>query len=689
MSGAARSHWRRAELALALLCVATLALHQIVDTDLFWQLATAKQILATGLPETDPYSYAFPGRPWIELRWLYYLGAWAIAQPFGLNGLLVAKLLCLLACFALLAGACHTRHAGVTAFSLLGALLLMHSRLGVRPELLSFLWLALLLLCLDRVKRGGSARWLAALPLLQLLWNNTHTLGILGPVLTLSLAASEWIQARLAGRVALFAGDPHPLRGPRLRLLFGAGALQCLAGFATPYGLAGALYPFQLILMISSSSPLSRMIAELHSPLYYPGWHLLFAGWLGFALVSGLSFWLRPERFVLARLVWWMGFLHLAALSTRNIALFGIVAAAVLAANLRDALDAPGAASRRLARALPGALRAASLGGALLLLFATVTDRFWRSQHADQSFGTGLVARRFPVRALSFAIDRGLPLPPLGDLASGGYFLYRLGPRSTLIDGRLEVYGEKILVESVRQLEDPRGFLALARRHRIDTAILDIRTLANAISALASLPDWRPVYYDSGFAVFVRHTPETAAKLETLALDLARDPSPAVEPPAFDAPVDWLAGAFPRVPDAADQKQLGYFFLLVGQLERARDEFGAGHARAPDDLELALHLAVVQHALGERDAAARLFAALPAELGERSELWELRAQLAARRGAPEEAYEFLQRALALEGGDTPERRAQLANLAQQLGRSQEALRWQLGPARSPGARDAR
>lgn len=690
MSASASRALRRAELGLVLLAVAALSLHRIVDGDLWWQLETAKRIHAQGLPEFDPYSYAFPHRPWIELRWLYVLGAWAIAEPFGLNGLIVAKVLCLLLSFALLARACEARAAGVTGISLLAALLLMHSRLGVRPELMSFLWLALTLLCLERFKRGGSARWLWPLPVVQVLWNNTHTLGILGPVLALSLAGAEWIQARLAPHLAILSGDPHPLRGRRLASLAAAGAAMCLAGFATPYGIEGALYPITLLGMISSGSPLSRMIAELHSPLYYPGWHLLYAGWLAVAALSGFSFWLRPQRFALARLVWWMGFLYLATLSIRNIALFGMLSAVILSGNLRDWLEDPAVSGRsRAARWLPAALRAASAALALWLVFAAVSDRFWRSQHADQSFGFGIVERRFPVRALAFAIRHGLPLPPIGDLASGSYFLYRLGERSTLIDGRLEVYGEKILVDSVLQLEDPQRFLALARRHRIDTAILDIRTLPRTIAALAARPDWRPVYYDSGFAVFVRYTPATAAQLDALALDFARDPPPQSDAPAFDAPPDWLAGVFGRVPDASDQKQLGYLYLLVGADARARDTFAAGLALVPDDVELRLHFAILQHALGQRAEAERNLAALPPELFERGELWELRAQLAERHGALDEAYAFLQRALRLEGGDTPQRRSQLAELARRLGREREAERWSFGappPAAGAGAR---
>jgi hypothetical protein len=673
--------FRSFDLACVLTAVAALAIHEIADGDLWWQLATAKQIWASGLPELDPYSYAFPNRAWIELRWLYYLGAWAIAEPFGLNALIVAKAICLLITFGLLARACAVEAPGITSFALSCALALAHTRFGVRPELMSFLWLAAMLLCLDRFKRGGGASWLAALLPIQVLWNNTHTLGILGPLLALSLAASEWLQSILGARVPLLAGDPNPIRGRRLAQLAVAGLALLVAGLATPYGVAGALYPLTLFGMISASSPLSRMIAELHSPLFHPGWHLSFAGWIALAALSGASFWIRPQAFVLARLVWWMGFLHIATLSLRNVALFGFVASAILAGNLRDALAA------RREEAEPRALRALSAATALtslVLVFAAVTDRFPHWQHSDTRFGFGIAERRFPVRALSFAIERGLPLPPIGDLGSGGYFLYRLGPRSTLIDGRLEVYGEKILVDAVLALENPTRFEALARRHHVDTAILDLTTLPQTIAGLARSPNWSPVYYDSGFVVFVRRHPGTSDLLGELALDFARDPTPEISVPAFDSPPDWLAGVFPRVPDPADTKQLAFLFLLVGADERALRSYAQALALAPDDAEIHAHLAVLEHALGKPESAQARLAALDPEILARAEFWELRAQLAERHGAIRESYDFLERALRCEEGDTLQRRRLLGELAARLGLEAEASRWR----RSLGAQPA-
>lgn len=61
----------RAILILIIVTLAVLSVHLIAAYDLWWQLRTGQLVRASGWPTTDPFSYGFPERPWIELRWLY------------------------------------------------------------------------------------------------------------------------------------------------------------------------------------------------------------------------------------------------------------------------------------------------------------------------------------------------------------------------------------------------------------------------------------------------------------------------------------------------------------------------------------------------------------------------------------------------------------------------------------------
>jgi hypothetical protein len=620
----------RAGLALAGLSLLALALHRIADYDLWWQLATGAWILEHGLPRSDPFSYGFPGRPWIELRWLYYLAIHGLSRAFGLNALILAKCALLLATGFVLVRLLRARPHWAVNAALLAMLCLMFPRFGVRPELMSFFWISLLLLCLDRFKRGGSPGWLLAIPPLQVLWNNTHTLGVLGPVLLWSSAACELAAARLGERFPLLAGDPLPIRGQRLHWLAGAALASSLAGFATPYGLAGFLYP--VTLMRESGGELSRLIAELHSPLHHAGFHFHFTAYVGVVAVSGASFLLRPERLVPTRLAWWLGFLLLSLLSQRNISLFGIVAALVATANLGDWLEAGG----RLGRALPAGVRLAVLGLGLALPWSAVTDRFWRWQDFPLAFGFGVQESSVPIRAMAFVHEQGLPRPVMADLASGGYLIWLDGESSAYFDGRLEVYGEANLAEGIRKQEDGAAFLGLLRQYDIRTAVLRHPMLRNAIAALDPSPDWAPVYFDGAFVVYSRRGQASPGRADALALDWRNPLRREVSPPPFATPPDWLEGVFPRVPDTSELANVGYLLLLVGSLERSRDAFEEAVRLRPDDRWSRLHLGLLEEARGSEEAARQQLERLDPDLLESPDVLALRRHLALRaaREAP-------------------------------------------------------
>jgi hypothetical protein len=454
------------------------------------------------------------------------------------------------------------------------------------------------------------------------LWNNTHTLGVLGPVLLWSSVACELAAARLGGRFPLLAGDPLPIRGRRLRRLAAAALAASLAGFATPYGLAGFLYP--LTLVRETGGELSRLIAELHSPLHHAGFHFHFASYVVVGAASAASFLLRPERLVPTRLAWWLGFLLLSLLSQRNISLFGIVAALVAAANLRDWLDTSGGEGRALA----AAVRLSVLALGLLLPWSAVTDRFWRWQELPLSFGFGVQEGSVPIRAMAFVHEQGLPTPVMADLASGGYLIWLDGPGSVYFDGRLEVYGDANLSLGIRSQEDGGAFLGLLRQYGIRTAVLRHPMLRNAIAALEASGDWAAVYFDPWFVVYARRGEATGGRADALALDWGHPLRRTATPPAFATPADWLEGVFPRVPDSSEHANVGYLLLLVGSLERSREAFAEAVRLRPDDTWSRLHLGLLEQALGHAEAARAQLGSLDPELLESEDVLALRQHLA-------------------------------------------------------------
>jgi len=633
-----------------------LAIHKIVTWDVWWQIRVGEWILAHGIPTTDPFSYGFPDRPWIELRWLYCVAVQLLAAGFGLNALIVAKSVLLLATFVLLHRIVPFAPRWAVAAGLLGALWLMHVRFYVRPELLTFLFATLTLFGLLRYKWGGSARWIYALPLLQVVWANSHTLAILGPILVISFAAAEFVQPKIRPRLGGLAQDPYPIEGQRLRPLLWT-ALGCVfAMLVTPYFVRGLFFPFTLLGEIGSGSFLSSTISEFQSPLRFAGWSFPFVGYVVVTAVSALTFILNRRRLALSVLGWWSAFFFLSTLAQRNGALFGIVAAMAMTLNFAQWAAAAKGVSV-FERRIPEAVRAVCLTLVLVLPVLTVTDRLWVSYHSGHAFGFGVRDDRYPIRAMAFVRQENLQTPVLGALGDGGYLLYEGGERSVYIDGRLEVYGSDTVETALRVLSAGQNLTETAGRFGVRTAVLRLR-MERAIAVLESDPRWIPVYFDRSHVVYVQRSDAT----ERLGFDWSDPPLHELPLPSHVDPPDWLAGLWPRVSDVNPLEIQGSFLIRRGNLDLGESRFRRALELVPSSPTSRLHLGMVEEARGRDVEARALLDGLDEKLLESEEMLGLRSWIASLAGNTERAYELGKQATT-RGVADPVERKNLARLA--------------------------
>lgn len=165
--------------ALVLLFFAV-AVNQIADFDFWWLWATGRHVAENGIPRTDAFSFASEGRPWIELRWLFCLGLYGASETLGYAGANLIKV----GVLGITAGltACVSRAWSPVAGVAVGllAILAASPRFIIRPEIASYLFFALFLFLIAR-HREGNRKTLFLLPLLQVVWVNTHTVSFWAP----------------------------------------------------------------------------------------------------------------------------------------------------------------------------------------------------------------------------------------------------------------------------------------------------------------------------------------------------------------------------------------------------------------------------------------------------------------------------------------------------------------------------
>jgi len=122
----------------------------------------------------DSFTVSAAGRPWVDVHWLFQLGAYALYALFGFTGLAIAKAALiaggatLLVRVAEISGGALAR--GVGAVAVLGGLILDRHLVPMRPLIVTLVMLAVFLLALERL-RTARARWAwVVLPLAQAVW---------------------------------------------------------------------------------------------------------------------------------------------------------------------------------------------------------------------------------------------------------------------------------------------------------------------------------------------------------------------------------------------------------------------------------------------------------------------------------------------------------------------------------------
>src|SRR5438876_5231847 len=183
---------------LALLLVALLTLRAIPAYDLYWQLKTGEVIASTRhVPHTDLFSYTAYGDPWYVQEWLSEVVFYDLWKTLGKESLLFLRVGVIAAAFGLVLWRSLRRSGrpllsvGVTLLAAWGSAYFFASR----PQMMTYLATAALLLILDEYRSGRWTRALWLVPPLLLLWANLHAGFFLGLVLLWSYTladVAEW-----------------------------------------------------------------------------------------------------------------------------------------------------------------------------------------------------------------------------------------------------------------------------------------------------------------------------------------------------------------------------------------------------------------------------------------------------------------------------------------------------------------
>lgn len=459
--------------------VLLLVLRQLADPDLGFHLRYGKYIAENlAVPEADISTSGAYGNEYIDSQWLFQLLLYGIFTLSGYSGLsmLVVILAGILA--VLLIKALNVRQLAPGILLLVPVIFLIENRLVIRPEVFSFIFIAFFLLVLNQFSQKYiKAIWL--LPLVMLLWVNIHSLFIAGIFILFVFFIAGWIRQKRPGKV--------------LAIVLTLSVLVC---FANPYGYKMLLFPFGLLSRFSDSNVFNEHIAEFQ-PFFrqsiFTVSDYLFGLWVLLILVIAIS---HFKKLSLSILIISGTMLVLAFTAIRNIPLFAITSVFLLS----EAFSSP-ENKNSTSRARQNIIIVASIALLMAIILLIPGNNWYRLNERNTRFGAGVDKTQLPEDASDFILSHDLKGNIINSLGAGGWLSWRL-PQKVLIDGRLEVMGEDLYKEVENSF---RGELpSLIQKYNGEMIVYNYRRYQPWTMQLRNMPDWKPVFIDGLFAIFIR-----------------------------------------------------------------------------------------------------------------------------------------------------------------------------------------
>jgi len=478
----------------------------LADPDYFWHLKTGDYIVAHGaLPAGDVFSFTRAGQPWVLHEWLFEVLLHAVFAGAGDIGVKALVAVLGLAALALVFGMARrlAASAGLAWIPVAIAAPVIASSLAPRPQMLTYLCLALYLGALLAFKYAGAIRPLFALPFVMVVWVNGHAGYAIGIVLLVLFAACEWL-----GWLAQPVRNPEQKR--RLLRLAQAICLVVLASLANPGLFERWLYPFQVLGMT-----VNDMIQEWQSPDFH--W-LPAKAYLALVLLFLVANTYAARKPDLTELALPLFFAFNGCIAVRHMPLAVLVLVPFTALALaRSPFAAIGA---RIHGSAPVRWYMARRG---------TGKELGKGEFVLNWLAAGVIALCVP--AYVHGLQKGEPAAPDVKLAGaadfiaahglggrlfnaygdGGYLIYRLAPHARVaIDGRADVYGDGFIKDYMRVYDGAADWQPKFERLGVDLAVLPLDAPIRQL--LLASPGFREVYRDKHYAVLQRDLPASRAK---------------------------------------------------------------------------------------------------------------------------------------------------------------------------------
>ena len=458
---------------LAIAFMAKVLAPHFEDPDFYWHIKTGEYLLSSWpLPKGDIFTYTHAGSPWVLHEWLAQIVLYLVFAATGYFGtaVLVAAM-CAFCGWLTYINCCKQMNNPVHAIIVALVCSFFFITEVPRPHLFSFAYFVATLFLLLEFKYFQRDRLLFLLPVILLLWANTHGGFFIGLVLLFLFCGCEWLKQRFKAKGAIDA--------TRLRKLGLWSVAALVITLVNPQHVYLWWYPIEAILL----SGATQTINEWQSPSFHV---LITQVFLALVLFFfAVQAWTR-RRPDITELAVPMVFIASAFVSVRNMPLAAIALAPFLAMNLtRASLPAKAASnggavvSDRGMALSPGTIsqkpltdRHEQILNWVVLVVAGAALAF--SYPAQRKKQEAAVATYMPVGATDFLIANHIQGRMFNSYQYGGYLIFRLYPaQQVFIYGWVEIYQDSFMQIHDAILQGRPNWKALFDRYDIDYVVCE------------------------------------------------------------------------------------------------------------------------------------------------------------------------------------------------------------------------
>lgn len=465
------------------------------ENDIFWQIRMGGEIWTKHyFPIIDHFSFTAEGQVWTLEEWLTSVVFYLLFHYTGAIGLIIFKAVAISLTFFVFMLLFNRMKVNLyLSFFLLVMSALVNTRgiWMIFPSIIEYLFLITTFYLIEefRVKKRKYIPYI--LIFLSIIWVQAHGSFFLLTAIT----GAYWVGDIIAGIIKKRFKNYEPFGGflecGQRRQLFGVMIVSLITPFASPNGFWTFIYPFRI-----AFGKFTSYVSEYQKFFNVWNWNwsdyiqsfvFILMVLLFFSFLISLKK-LHPGDFIIGAF-----FTFLTMSAVRHEAIFALVALYVTCRYLATWFGE-----------YRGILKRTYLKDILIIILIVFSVIYYKTYIIP--FGFGFSEDGYPKYEAELINGSGLVGNMFNHYNYGGYLIWKMPKYKVFVDGRLEMYEGQVGQDYQTIDEAKPGYKELMDKYKINFAIIYITD--GITEKLVGDPDWKYIYNDDQFVLFVKNEPE-------------------------------------------------------------------------------------------------------------------------------------------------------------------------------------